>query len=93
MTTMRAMTMAAAGGPEVLSMSEIERPVRISAEVLVKVVAAGVNPIDIKTRNGKGAFGAVAASSPRARQRLQRDRGRGSVCRRIRCSPAPRSTA
>ncbi|MDP9027534.1 MAG: NADP-dependent oxidoreductase [Actinomycetota bacterium] len=56
---MRAMTMSAAGGPEVLRMAEIERPVRISAEVLVKVVAAGVNPIDVKTRNGKGAFGAV----------------------------------
>lgn len=59
MTTMRAMTMSAAGGPEVLEMSEIERPVRVGAEVLVKVIAAGVNPIDVKTRNGKGAFGAV----------------------------------
>jgi NADPH:quinone reductase-like Zn-dependent oxidoreductase len=59
MTTMRAMTMSGAGGPEVLKMAEIERPVRISSEVLVKVVAAGVNPIDVKTRNGKGAFGAI----------------------------------
>jgi len=59
MTTMRAMTMSAAGGPEVLKMAQIERPVRISSEVLVKVVAAGVNPIDVKTRNGKGAFGAI----------------------------------
>ena len=59
MTTMRAMTMSAAGGPEVLEMSEIERPVRVGAEVLVKVIAAGVNPIDVKTRNGQGAFGAV----------------------------------
>lgn len=57
MTTMRAMTMTATGGPDVLVMAEIERPVRISSEVLVKVVAAGVNPIDVKTRNGKGAFG------------------------------------
>ena len=59
MTTMRAMTMSEAGGPEVLSMTEIDRPVRVSAEILVKVVAAGVNPIDAKTRAGKGAFGAV----------------------------------
>ena len=59
MTTMRAMTMSGAGGPEVLSMSEIDRPVRISSEVLVKVVAAGVNPIDAKTRAGKGPFAAI----------------------------------
>jgi NADPH:quinone reductase-like Zn-dependent oxidoreductase len=57
MTTMRAMTMTAPGGPDVLKMAVIERPTRISSEVLVKVIAAGVNPIDIKTRNGKGAFG------------------------------------
>jgi NADPH:quinone reductase-like Zn-dependent oxidoreductase len=61
MTTMRAMTMSEAGGPEVLSMTEIDRPVRVSAEVLVKVVAAGVNPIDAKTRAGKGAFGAITS--------------------------------
>ena len=61
MTTMRAMTMSGAGGPEVLSMAEIPRPVRISSELLVKVHAAGVNPIDIKTRSGKGAFGAITA--------------------------------
>lgn len=59
MTTMRAMTMTAVGGPEVLVLADIEWPVRISSEVLVKVVAAGVNPIDVKTRNGKGTFGAV----------------------------------
>ena len=59
MSTMRAMTMSGAGGPDVLSMSEIERPVRISSEVLVRVVAAGVNPIDAKTRAGKGPFSAI----------------------------------
>ena len=61
MTTMRAMTMSKAGGPEVLGMAEIDRPVRVSAELLVKVVAAGVNPIDAKTRAGRGSFGAIAA--------------------------------
>src|SRR3954471_9846134 len=60
MTTMRAMTMSGAGGPEVLSLGEIERPARISSEVLVKVVAAGVNPIDAKTRAGRGPFAAIA---------------------------------
>ena len=61
MTTMRAMTMSEAGGPEVLSMTEIDRPARVSAELLIKVVAAGVNPIDVKTRSGRGAFGAIAS--------------------------------
>ncbi|MEP6844170.1 MAG: NADP-dependent oxidoreductase [Pseudolysinimonas sp.] len=60
MTTMRAMTMSGAGGPEVLSMAEVDRPLRISSEVLVKVVAAGVNPIDAKTRAGRGPFAAIA---------------------------------
>ena len=61
MTTMRAMTMSGAGGPDVLSMSEIDRPVRISSEVLVRVVAAGVNRIDAKTRSGSGPFSAITA--------------------------------
>jgi NADPH:quinone reductase-like Zn-dependent oxidoreductase len=56
---MRAMTIAGAGGPEVLTLQQIERPVRVSAEVLVRVVAAGVNPVDAKTRAGKGAFAAA----------------------------------
>lgn len=56
MTTMRAMTMPRAGGPEVLALAEVDRPVRVNAEVLVRVVAAGVNPIDAKTRAGRGAF-------------------------------------
>ena len=56
---MRAMTIAGAGGPEVLTLARIERPLRVSAEVLVRVVAAGVNPVDAKTRAGKGAFAAV----------------------------------
>ncbi len=59
MTTMRAMTMSTAGGPEVLSLAQIERPVRLNAEVLVRVVAAGINPVDAKTRAGKGAFAGI----------------------------------
>ncbi|MES1212458.1 MAG: alcohol dehydrogenase catalytic domain-containing protein, partial [Leifsonia sp.] len=60
MSTMRAMAISGAGGPEVLTMAEIDRPVRISSEVLVKVVAAGVNPIDAKTRAGRGPFAAIS---------------------------------
>lgn len=61
MTTMRAMTFSAPGGPDVLTFAHVPTPVRANAEVLVKVVAAGVNPIDAKTRAGSGAFGAIAA--------------------------------
>lgn len=56
---MRAMTIAGAGGPEVLTIAQIAQPTRVSAELLVRVVAAGVNPIDAKTRAGKGAFGGI----------------------------------
>ncbi|TPW73648.1 NADP-dependent oxidoreductase [Schumannella sp. 10F1B-5-1] len=57
---MRAMTFMDAGGPEVLRLDSVPMPVRTNAELLVKVVAAGVNPIDAKTRAGRGAFGAIA---------------------------------
>ena len=60
MTTMRAIVFEATGGPTVLQSAEVKRPVRISAEFLVKVVAAGMNPIDAKTRVGKGASGAIS---------------------------------
>ncbi|MET0302996.1 MAG: NADP-dependent oxidoreductase [Microbacteriaceae bacterium] len=61
MSTMRAMTFSGAGGPEVLQVGRVPRPVRANSEVLVKVVAAGVNPIDAKTRAGRGAYGAIGS--------------------------------
>jgi NADPH:quinone reductase-like Zn-dependent oxidoreductase len=54
MSTMRAVVMEGTGGPDVLSVAELPRPTRVNAEFLVKVVAAGVNPIDAKTRSGRG---------------------------------------
>jgi len=59
MTTMRAIVFDATGGPEVLHVAEVDRPVCVGAEFLVKVVAAGVNPIDAKTRSGAGAAAAI----------------------------------
>ena len=59
MSTMRAVVMRAFGGPDVLEPTDVPVPARVSAEVLVKVAAAGVNPIDAKTRAGKGAAGAI----------------------------------
>jgi NADPH:quinone reductase-like Zn-dependent oxidoreductase len=60
MTTMRAIVIEATGGPEVLQLADVARPLRVNAEFLVKVVAAGVNPIDAKTRSGKGVSAAIA---------------------------------
>lgn len=51
---MRAVQVTRFGGPEVLQMVEVERPSPISTEVLVRVIAAGVNPVDCKTRRGEG---------------------------------------
>jgi NADPH:quinone reductase-like Zn-dependent oxidoreductase len=54
MTTMRAIVIEGTGGPDVLTVAELPLPTKVNAEFLVKVVAAGVNPIDAKTRSGKG---------------------------------------
>jgi NADPH:quinone reductase-like Zn-dependent oxidoreductase len=51
---MRAVQVTRFGGPEVLQLVELDRPAPISTEVLVRVLAAGVNPVDCKTRSGEG---------------------------------------
>lgn len=42
------------GPPEALAIEEVPRPEPIPTEVQVRVHAAGVNPVDFKTRAGKG---------------------------------------
>ena len=49
---MKAIRINEFGGPEVLKLEEIERPVPASDEILVKVYASGVNPVDWVIRNG-----------------------------------------
>lgn len=51
---MRAVQVDHHGGSEVLSVVDRERPEPASTEVLVKVRAAAVNPVDCKTRRGEG---------------------------------------
>jgi NADPH:quinone reductase-like Zn-dependent oxidoreductase len=51
---MRAISQDAFGGPEVLRLIEVRKPVPLPTEVLVRVVAAGVNPVDDQTRAGQG---------------------------------------
>ncbi len=50
---MKAVRIHEFGGPEVMKLEEIERPVPPPDEILVKVYASGVNPVDSSVRGGK----------------------------------------
>lgn len=52
MTTMKAVRIHSYGGPEVLHHEDAPRPVLNVDDVLIKVHAAGVNPVDWKIRQG-----------------------------------------
>jgi NADPH:quinone reductase-like Zn-dependent oxidoreductase len=58
-TTMRAALLHRAGDADEFTVGEAPVPDRVNAEFLVKVVAAGLNPIDAKTRAGRGVFSAI----------------------------------
>jgi NADPH:quinone reductase-like Zn-dependent oxidoreductase len=54
---MRAVRQHELGGPEVLLVEEVPKPEPMPTEVLVRVAAAGVNPVDWKVRAGGGFLG------------------------------------
>ena len=54
---MRKITQRTLGGPEVLELVETARPAPTPTEVLVRVAAAGVNPVDWKVRTRGGFLG------------------------------------
>ncbi len=56
---MRAIVQHSFGGPEVLELQEVPPPEPIATEVQVHVHAAGINPVDFKTRAGKGMAGVI----------------------------------
>ncbi|MEU6770222.1 NADP-dependent oxidoreductase [Streptomyces sp. NPDC046759] len=56
---MRAVVQDGFGGPEVLQVQQVPRPVPLPTEVLVRVHAAGINPVDWKTRGGTGMAGVL----------------------------------
>ncbi|MBO3731367.1 NADP-dependent oxidoreductase [Glycomyces sp. NEAU-S30] len=60
MAMMRTVTQDELGGPEVLKVVEVERPEPGVGEILVRVQAAGTNPVDWKSR----AFGGLQARKP-----------------------------
>jgi len=57
--SMQALVIDRTGGPDELHLAEVPRPLRVSDEVLVRIVAASLNPIDVKTRAGRGTSAAI----------------------------------
>jgi NADPH:quinone reductase-like Zn-dependent oxidoreductase len=51
--TMQSIRQQAFGGPEVLQLAEVERPVPLPTEMLVRVRAVGVNPVEAVIRSGQ----------------------------------------
>jgi NADPH:quinone reductase-like Zn-dependent oxidoreductase len=49
---MRAIVIRAYGGPEVMKLEEVARPEPAEDEVLIRVVAASINPVDVAIRKG-----------------------------------------
>jgi len=61
---MKAIILENAGGTENLKFTEIEKPTIKQGEVLVEVKSISINPIDVKTRSGKGAFQKLKDENP-----------------------------
>lgn len=54
---MKAIVMASTGNPEVLQLRDVNEPtIGRDTEVLVRIKAAGVNPVDLKLRRGKAVY-------------------------------------
>ena len=49
---MKALVLTRYGGPDAVEVRDLPRPVPAAGQVLVRVEAAGLNPVDFKTRNG-----------------------------------------
>ncbi|SHG46825.1 NADP-dependent oxidoreductase [Pedobacter caeni] len=61
---MKAIILKEAGSTDQLSATEIAIPVIQNGEILVEAKAISINPIDIKTRKGKGRYEILKAESP-----------------------------
>ena len=61
---MKAIVLSSPGGAENLSYQEIEKPSPRETEVLIKVKAISINPVDVKTRKGGSLYGSLADAGP-----------------------------
>jgi NADPH:quinone reductase-like Zn-dependent oxidoreductase len=61
---MKAIILEEFGGVENLLYKEIEKPVPAAGEVLIQVKAISINPVDVKTRSGKGIAGKLRDQLP-----------------------------
>jgi NADPH:quinone reductase-like Zn-dependent oxidoreductase len=61
---MKAVILAGFGGVEKLLIKEIRVPEISDSEVLVKIKAFSINPVDIKTRKGLGRAGSLKGTDP-----------------------------
>src|SRR5437867_6484093 len=61
MPSMKAIVIHQYGGPEVLKYEDVPRPVPKDDQLLVRVIAAGVNPVDGMIRSGMFAKGGSGA--------------------------------
>ena len=59
--SMRALVIDRPGAADELHLADVPAPIAVLDELIVRVVAAGVNPIDAKTRAGKGVSAAISA--------------------------------
>src|SRR5690349_9118448 len=61
---MKAYTLSSPGPAENLQLVDLPVPTPAAGEVLIKVKAISLNPVDIKTREGKGVYGRIKDQSP-----------------------------
>lgn len=61
---MKAIILTQPGGTEYLSMQDIDRPQPGPADVLIKVHAISINPVDIKTRKGGALYNTMKEQPP-----------------------------
>lgn len=61
---MKAIVLKTPGGVDELEYIETETPAIQTGEVLVKLKALSINPVDVKTRQGKGVYGIIKDAHP-----------------------------
>lgn len=61
---MKAIVLKEAGNVDNLAYVELAKPTINDGEVLIKVIAISINPVDVKSRAGKGVYGKIKTENP-----------------------------